>query len=29
MYQQLIDLKVIDKSFDPAMAYTLQFIPAS
>ena len=26
MYQQLIDLKVIDKPFDPATAYTLQFI---
>ena len=28
MYQQLIDLKVIDKPFDPAMAYTLQFVGA-
>ncbi len=27
MYQQLVDLKVIDKPFDPATAYTLQFIP--
>ena len=26
MYQQLIDLKVIDKPFDPATAYTLQFL---
>lgn len=26
MYQQLVDLKVIDKPFDPATAYTLQFI---
>jgi hypothetical protein len=25
MYQQLVDLKVIDKPFDPASAYTLQF----
>jgi NitT/TauT family transport system substrate-binding protein len=25
MYQQLFDLKVIDKAFDPATAYTLQF----
>jgi NitT/TauT family transport system substrate-binding protein len=25
MYQQLLDLKVIDKAFDPATAYTLQF----
>ena len=25
MYQQLLDLKVIDKQFDPATAYTLQF----
>jgi NitT/TauT family transport system substrate-binding protein len=25
MYKQLFDLKVIDKDFDPAMAYTLQF----
>ena len=25
MYQQLFDLKVIDKKFDPATAYTLQF----
>jgi NitT/TauT family transport system substrate-binding protein len=27
MYQQLLDLKVIQKPFDPATAYTLQFIP--
>ncbi len=27
MYQQLVDLKVIDKPFDPATAYTLQFLP--
>ncbi len=26
MYEQLIDLKVIEKPFDPATAYTLQFI---
>jgi NitT/TauT family transport system substrate-binding protein len=26
MYQQLLDLKVIDKQFDPATAYTLQFV---
>jgi NitT/TauT family transport system substrate-binding protein len=26
MYGQLVDLKVIDKSFDPATAYTLQFL---
>jgi NitT/TauT family transport system substrate-binding protein len=26
MYQQLLDLKVIDKSFDPTAAYTLQFV---
>jgi NitT/TauT family transport system substrate-binding protein len=26
MYEQLMDLKVIDKSFDPASAYTLQFV---
>jgi hypothetical protein len=26
MYQQLVDLKVIDKPFDPATAYTLQFV---
>jgi NitT/TauT family transport system substrate-binding protein len=26
MYQQLIDLRVIDKPFDPATAYTLQFV---
>jgi len=28
MYQQLLDIKVIDKPFDPATAYTLQFIAA-
>jgi NitT/TauT family transport system substrate-binding protein len=28
MYQQLLDLKVIDKPFDPATAYTLQFVQA-
>jgi NitT/TauT family transport system substrate-binding protein len=28
MYQQLLDLKVIQKPFDPASAYSLQFIPA-
>ena len=28
MYQQLSDLKVIDKTFDPATAYTLQFVGA-
>jgi len=26
MYQQLLDLKVIDKPFDPVTAYTLQFV---
>jgi len=26
MYKQLVDLKVIDKQFDPATAYTLQFV---
>jgi NitT/TauT family transport system substrate-binding protein len=26
LYQQLLDLKVIDKQFDPATAYTLQFV---
>jgi NitT/TauT family transport system substrate-binding protein len=26
MYQQLLDLKVITKTFDPATAYTLQFL---
>ena len=26
MYRQLFDLKVIDKAFDPAEAYTLQFV---
>lgn len=25
MYNQLFDLKVIDKAFDPAQAYSLQF----
>lgn len=28
MYQQLLDLKVIDKPFDPTTAYTLQFLPS-
>jgi NitT/TauT family transport system substrate-binding protein len=28
MYEQLVDLKVIDKPFDPAKAYTLQFLQA-
>jgi NitT/TauT family transport system substrate-binding protein len=28
MYQQLVDLKVIDTPFDPASAYTLQFLQA-
>jgi NitT/TauT family transport system substrate-binding protein len=28
MYKQLLDLKVIDKPFDPATAYTLQFVQA-
>jgi NitT/TauT family transport system substrate-binding protein len=28
MYDQLVDLKVIEKPFDPATAYTLQFLPA-
>ena len=28
MYQQLVDLKVIDKPFDPTTAYTLQFLQA-
>jgi len=28
MYQQLLELKMIQKSFDPSSAYTLQFIPA-
>jgi NitT/TauT family transport system substrate-binding protein len=27
MYQQLLDLKVITKPFDPAIAYTMQFMP--
>lgn len=27
MYQQLLDLKVIQKPFDPAIAYTMQFMP--
>ncbi len=27
MYQQLLELKVISKPFDPASAYTLQFLP--
>ena len=29
MYQQLLDLKVIQKPFDPGTAYSLQFIPAA
>jgi len=28
MYQQLLDLKVIEKAFDPASGYTLQFLQA-
>jgi NitT/TauT family transport system substrate-binding protein len=28
MYKQLLDLKVIDKTIDPATAYTLQFVGA-
>jgi NitT/TauT family transport system substrate-binding protein len=28
MYQQLLDLKVISKPFDPGSAYTMQFLPA-
>jgi len=28
MYEQLVDLKVINKAFDPATAYTLQFLRA-
>jgi NitT/TauT family transport system substrate-binding protein len=28
MYGQLLDLKVMDKPFDPTMAYTLQFLQA-
>jgi hypothetical protein len=28
MYKQLVDLKVIDKPFDPATAYALQFVQA-
>jgi NitT/TauT family transport system substrate-binding protein len=28
MYEQLVDLKVIDKPFDPTTAYTLQFLQA-
>jgi NitT/TauT family transport system substrate-binding protein len=27
MYQQLLDLRVIQKPFDPAIAYTMQFMP--
>ncbi len=27
MYQQLLDLKVIEKPFDPAIAYTMRFMP--
>jgi hypothetical protein len=26
MYRQLLDLKVIDKEFDPTTAYTLEFL---
>lgn len=26
MYQQLTDLKVIEKNLDPSVAYTLQFV---
>ena len=26
MYDQLIDLKVIDKQLDPSTAYTMQFV---
>ena len=29
MYEQLVDLKVIDKLFDPTAAYTLQFLPTN
>lgn len=29
MYQQLLDLKVIQNPFDPSIAYTLQFLPKS
>jgi len=28
MYQQLLDLKVISKPFDPTIAYTLRFMPS-
>jgi NitT/TauT family transport system substrate-binding protein len=28
MYEQLVDLKVVDKPFDPTVAYTLQFLQA-
>jgi NitT/TauT family transport system substrate-binding protein len=28
MYQQLLDLKVITKPFDPTIAYTMRFIPS-
>jgi NitT/TauT family transport system substrate-binding protein len=28
MYQQLLDLKVIQKPFDPSIAYTMRFMPA-
>ena len=27
MYKQLVDLKLIRQPFDPATAYTLQFLP--
>ena len=29
MYEQLLDLKVLQKPFDPATAYTLRFIPSA
>jgi NitT/TauT family transport system substrate-binding protein len=29
MYQQLFELKVIEKPFDPAIAYTVQFVSAN
>jgi NitT/TauT family transport system substrate-binding protein len=29
MYQQLLDLKVIQKPFDPAIAYTMRFMPST
>jgi hypothetical protein len=27
MYQQLLELKLIQKPFDPSIAYTMQFMP--